>query len=48
MTSLFGAAMASLVERVVFQICSSLKVTVFFSQSMWGLCFIDHGIPRTT
>ena len=28
--------------------CSSSRVLVFFSQSMWGLCFVSQGIPRTT
>ena len=40
--------MASSVERVVFQMCSSAIVTVFISQSIRGLYFANQGIPRTT
>ena len=46
--SSFGAMMANLVERVVLQMCLLLRETVFFSQSMHGLCSISQGIPKTT
>ena len=47
MKSSFWAAIVSLVDRVVFQICSSLNKIVFFTQSIQGLFFISQGIPQT-
>ena len=47
-TSSFVAAIASSVERVVFQMCSSGNEMVLVAQSIWGLFFVSHGIPSTT
>ena len=47
-TSSFVAAIVSLVERVVFQMCVSWNEMVLVTQSMRGLFFVSHGIPNTT
>ena len=39
--------MVSSMDKVVFQMCSSLNKMVFFTQSMQGLFFISQGIPNT-
>ena len=47
MMSSFWVAIASLMNRVVLQICSSSNEIVFFIQSTQGLFFISQGIPKT-
>ena len=47
MTSSFWEAIASLVDRVVLQICLLVNKIVFFTQSIQGLFFVSQGIPKT-